>query len=97
MRGQTTVIRQAYKDQLDAHRLNEHTTCRCHFCNWTFEGCLYHARQAHQAHRTQHHPNAISSRRPHKTRRFQMSDKPVELNIAEARKQGAATWDGAAA
>jgi hypothetical protein len=51
------------------------------------------------AHRLEHHPEAVQTRK-HKRRTVPMvtlaGGKSLDENIANAREQGAATWDGAA-
>lgn len=95
------------RDILDIHdawnaamRLNQDVTVRCGLCDQFLEtGTLYMVRRNHQAHRAKHHPEIRERKHKQKGRRGQvsLSNKTVGENIAGARAQGAATWDGAAA
>lgn len=82
-----------------ANRLNQHMVIDCDICDdFHYDGCFYHARRAHQEHRAQHHPEAVSTRRRRRGRNVAfVSAKTLDQNIANARETGAATWDGATA
>ena len=81
----------------EAIRLNQPVTIRCAYCRFTAKGELYFARRKHRQHRLEKHPEAAAkARRPRSGRSPMMNaSKPLDENIANARRQGASTWDGA--
>jgi len=92
-------IHHAYAERLEAERLSQHNVGRCAWCpDIRFEGTVAETRELLLAHRLEHHPEAKP--RKHKKHivpmRTLMSGKTLDDNIANAREQGAATWDGAA-
>lgn len=96
------VIHQAYAERLEAERLAVHTVGRCAWCpSFVVEGTLAETRDLLLAHRLEHHPEIQPGNlRKHKKRIVPMvtlaGGKTLDENIAAAREQGAATWDGAA-
>jgi bacterioferritin-associated ferredoxin len=68
---------------------------RCANCSWTLEGTLADTRDAHRAHRLTRHPELVvrPRKRPH-ARALVPTTSNIDANIAKARSQGAATWDG---
>ena len=94
-----SVILQAYADRIEAERLAQHNVGRCAWCpDIVFEGTLAETRELLLAHRLEHHPD--KQPRKHKKHivpmRTVLSGKTLDDNIANAREQGAATWEGAA-
>jgi len=94
-----SVILQAYADRIEAERLAQNNVGRCAWCpDVVFEGTVEHTRAELLAHRLKHHPEAKP--RKHTKRivpmRTLLSGKTLDDNIANARVEGAATWDGAA-
>ena len=79
----------------EAMRLNQHVTLTCAFCDFHTQGELYFARREHQQHRAKHHPEAVPSRRRKGRAPTMVGSKPITEIIANARKQGASTWEGA--
>ncbi len=89
------VIQENYQARLVEERLAQPAVGRCLHCDWTASGMLAETRAAHQKHREHEHPDAVSTRKPMHRRRIKVGTKPLEENIANARTEGAATWDGA--
>lgn len=92
-------IHQAYHDRILAERLEQPNVGRCAWCpDFVVEGTLAETRAALLTHRLKHHPEAKP--RKHARRIVPMvtlaGGKTLDENIANARGQGAATWDGAA-
>lgn len=92
-------IHAEYAARLEQERLAQPTVGRCQWCpTFIVEGPLEHTRQALLEHRLAEHPQARE--RKHKRRRKPMialvTTKTLDENIAAARQQGAATWEGAA-
>ena len=92
-------IHQAYADRILAERLAQPNVGRCAWCpSFVVEGTLAETRDALLAHRLEHHPHVKP--RKHERRIVPMvtlaGGKTLDENIANAREQGAATWDGAA-
>ena len=92
-------IHQAYEERILSERLSQHNTTRCQWCpDIVFEGTVAETRDLYAAHRLEHHPEAKP--RKHKKHivpmRTLLSGKTLDDNIANARVEGAATWDGAA-
>ena len=92
-------IHHAYAERLEAERLQQHNVGRCAWCpDIVFEGTVAETRAELLAHRLEHHPEAKP--RKHTKRivpmRTLLSGKTLDDNIANAREQGAATWEGAA-
>lgn len=92
-------IHQEYAERILAERLSQHNIGRCAWCpSFVVEGTLEHTRAQLLAHRLEHHPEAKP--RKHTRRIVPMvtlaGGKTLDENIANARGQGAATWEGAA-
>jgi len=92
-------IHAAYAERILAERLEQHNVGRCAWCpSFVVEGTLAETREALLAHRLEHHPDIQP--RKHVRRIVPMvtlaGGKTLDENIANAREQGAATWDGAA-
>ena len=92
-------IHAAYAERILQERLEQHNVGRCAWCpTFVVEGTLEHTRAELLAHRLEHHPDVKP--RKHQRRIVPMvtlaGGKTIEENIANAREQGAATWDGAA-
>lgn len=92
-------IHAAYAERILAERLEQPNTGRCAWCpSFVVEGTLAKTRDALLAHRLEHHPDVKP--RKHQRRIVPMvtlaGGKTLDQNIANARGQGAATWDGAA-
>lgn len=82
---------------MTAERLLQPAVGGCAWCpNERWEGTLEETRAAALAHRLEHHPEAKPSRRVSRAGTLpHVSEKPLQENIANARAQGAASWDGA--
>lgn len=95
-------IHAAYAERILQERLEQHNVGRCAWCpSFVVEGTLAETRDALLAHRLEHHPEIQPGNvRKHKKRIVPMvtlaGGKTLDENIANAREQGAATWDGAA-
>lgn len=95
-------IHAAYAERILQERLEQHNVGRCAWCpSFVVEGTLAHTRAELLAHRLEHHPEIQPGNvRKHKKRIVPMvtlaGGKTLDENIANAREQGAATWDGAA-
>lgn len=95
MRGR--VVLEAWEQRLLDDKESVHVTVRCAWCPWSLSGDLRTARDAHRAHRTtEHSDKPIRERRKrHRPARQFHSASNLDDNIANARAQGAATWEGA--
>jgi hypothetical protein len=81
----------------EAERLNQTTTTSCE-CGWgPVTDCAYRTRREFRAHMAEAHPERKSTRKARVRPGFSMSQKTLEQNLAESRKTGATSWEGAAA
>jgi hypothetical protein len=92
-------IHEAYRQRILADRMAQHNTGGCIWCpDFKPQGTLAETSAACLAHRLEHHPHVKP--RKHERRIVPMvtlaGGKTLDENIANAREQGAATWDGAA-
>jgi len=92
-------IHAAYAERILQERLEQHNVGRCAWCpSFVVEGTLAETREALRQHRARIHPDIQP--RKHVRRIVPMvtlaGGKTLDENIANAREQGAATWDGAA-
>jgi hypothetical protein len=91
------VFLDQYAARIEAERLAQPATGGCLWCpDFRPTGTLEQTRQACADHRAEHHPDAKSTRRKQRVMPMHHGSRPVGENIANARAQGAATWDGAA-
>lgn len=92
-------IHHAYAERLTQERLQQPNIGRCAWCpDLRVEGTLEETRDALRAHRLEHHPEAKPQKHKQRVRpmRTLVTKKSIDENIANAREQGAATWEGAA-
>lgn len=92
------VVLEAWEQRILDDKESVHVTVSCAWCSWSLAGDLRTAREAHRQHRTTEHPDrAVKHRRTrHRPYRVFRSMSNLDDNIAAAREQGAATWEGAA-
>lgn len=89
----------AYTERITQERLAQPNVGRCAWCpELRVEGTLEETRAALLQHRLEHHPEAKPSKHKHRIRPMStmVTRKSIRENIAAAREQGAATWEGAA-
>lgn len=89
----------AYQQRVQDEKLAQHVMSSCALCDWETEGTLLETSTKHAQHRAKKHPELVPKRRAKHvtTLRTPMNGKTLDQNIDNARAEGAATWDGAAA
>lgn len=92
------VVLKEWEQRVLAEREAVQVIARCAWCPWQLTGTVRDTREAHREHRTAEHPeHTVPARRTrHRPFRQMRSETNLDDNIANARQQGAATWEGAA-
>jgi hypothetical protein len=90
-----TPILEAWEQARQAEREQVVVTSACSWCRkWTLTGPVVETRQAYLEHLAAEHPEVKLPRRTRRHRPFRQfnSGTNIDDNIANARREGAATW-----
>src|SRR5574337_949577 len=90
-------ILDAYHERVMDEKLSQVVTVQCAWCpDWTAHGTLRETNEAARQHRADHHPHIrpAKHRKRHRPGKLTFAKTSLDDNIAAAREQGAATWEG---